>query len=300
VHPSPFDYVRASTLDHAVSVLRETGPDGKVLAGGCSLIPLLKLRLARPSTIIDIGGLGELRYIRESDVSLHIGALTREVDLERSALLKQQYPILVDTSSVIADPIVRNMGTVGGNLAHGDPANDHAASMVALGAEVVVKGRQDSRVVPVEEFFLGLFETQLAHEEILTEIRIPRPPADDMGGRRGSAYVKIERQVGDLATAGAGVSLSIVDGVIRGARIGLTNVAATVIRARTAEAALVGLHPEEGALRSAAEAAVEGLDPWPDLRGSREYKLEAAKVVTYRALRKAVERASLSTGETSG
>ncbi len=290
--PSPFDYVRASTLDHALRLLNETGPDGKILAGGCSLIPMLKLRLARPSTLIDIGRLDELRYVRESDGALQIGALAREVDLERSALLKHRYPILVETSSVIADPIVRNMGTVGGNLAHGDPANDHAATMVALGAEFVVNGAGGRHVVPAEDFFVGLFETRLSHGEILTEIRIPFPPDGDGGRRRGSAYVKIERQVGDLATAGAGASLSITNGVIRDVRIGLTNVAATVVRARAAEAALVGLQPGDDALRTAAELAVEGLDPWPDLRGSRDYKLEAATVVTYRALRKAVQRAT--------
>lgn len=290
--PSPFDYVRASTLDHALRLLNEAGPDGKILAGGCSLIPLLKLRLARPSLLIDLAGLHELRYVRESDGSLQIGAMAREVDLERSALLKHRYPILVETSSVIADPIVRNMGTVGGNLAHGDPANDHAATMVALGAEFVLNGAGGRHVVPAEDFFVGLFETRLSHGEILTEIRVPRPQDDEGGRRRGSAYVKIERQVGDLATAGAGVSLSIENGVIRDVRIGLTNVAATVVRARTAEAALVRLAPADDALRAAAELAVEGLDPWPDLRGSREYKVEAAKVVTYRALRTAVERAT--------
>jgi carbon-monoxide dehydrogenase medium subunit len=276
--------------------LNETGPDAKVLAGGCSLIPLLKLRLARPSKLIDIGGLEGLRYIRESDASLHIGALVREVDLERSALLQQKYPILVDTSSQVADPIVRNMGTVGGNLAHGDPANDHAATMVALGAEFVVNGAGGTRAFQAEDFFVDLFETRMSHDDILTEIRIPRPQADDSGQGRGSAYAKIERQVGDLATAGAGVSLSIVDGVISDVRIGLTNVAATVVRARTAEAALVGQEPADGALRTAAGLAVEGLTPWPDVRGSRDYKLEAATVTTYRALRRAVERATLLPG----
>jgi carbon-monoxide dehydrogenase medium subunit len=293
MHPSPFDYVRATTLDQAVEVLHEAGPDGKVLAGGCSLIPLLKLRLARPSVIVDLGGLDELRYVRETDASLHIGALTREADLEGSALLRQKYPVLVDTSSVIADPIVRNMGTVGGNLAHGDPANDHAATMVALAAEVVVYGAGGRYVVPAEDFFVGLFETRLAHDDILTEIRIPRPAAEGRE-RRGSAYVKIERQVGDLATAAAGVSLSIVDDVITHVRIGLTNVAATVVRARAAEAALIGRRPGEDTLRTAAELAVAGLTPWADLRGSREYKLEVAKVVTDRALRKAVRRASVA------
>jgi carbon-monoxide dehydrogenase medium subunit len=292
MHPSQFDYVRARTLEHAIEALSAAGPEAKVLSGGCSLIPLMKLRIARPSTIIDISGLDELRYIREDGGSLRIGALTREADLERSVLLKDRYPILVETSSVIADPIVRNMGTVGGNLAHGDPANDHAATMVALGAEVVVTGPGGSRAFPVEDFFVDLFETKMSHDEILTEIHIPQPPDGEPGERRGAAYVKVERQVGDLATAGAGVSVRLADGVIREARIGLTNVAATVARARGAEAALTNQAPGDSAFRAAAQAAVEGLTPWSDLRGSTEYKLEVARVVTYRALKKAVERAT--------
>jgi carbon-monoxide dehydrogenase medium subunit len=291
MHPSPFDYVRAASVEHAVQVLGEAGPDAKVLAGGCSLIPLLKLRLARPSVLVDLGGIADLRYVRETDDALLIGAMAREADVERSALLRERYPILVDTSAMVADPIVRNMGTIGGNLAHGDPANDHAATMVALGAEVIVTGPNGSRVIPAEDFFVGLFETRLSHDEILTEIRIPRPPAGDAGHRRGGAYSKIERQVGDLAIAAAGVSVTVAGDVIVETRIGLTNVADTVVRAKAAEAALIGQRPTDRALRAAAERAIEGLSAWSDARASGDYKLEAAKVTTYRALRRALERA---------
>src|SRR5947209_15665234 len=196
--PGSFDYLAAHSVNEAVTLLDRHGEDAKILAGGQSLIPLLRFRLAGPSILIDINRIDGLEYIQETDGVLHIGAMTREAELDSSSLIRDRYPILLDTSSGVADPVVRNWATVGGNIAHADPANDHPATMLALGARVVARGPAGERVIPIDEFFTDItFETTLATNEVLTEIRIPAPAE-----RSGGAYFKLERKVGDYAIAG--------------------------------------------------------------------------------------------------
>jgi carbon-monoxide dehydrogenase medium subunit len=284
--PPPFDYHAPKTLPEALALLGRLGEEAKVLSGGQSLLPLLKLRFAQPAHLVDIGRIPGLDYLEEKDGYLRIGALVRESALEASPLVRSKYPILVDTAAVIADPIVRNLATVCGNLAHGDPANDHPATMLALGAEVVITGAAASRTVPVAQFFTGLFSTALAPSEVLTEIRVPVPPAGS-----GGAYVKLERKVGDFATAGAAAFLVLKGGVIERAGIGLTNLGPTPVKAAEAERHLAGKKPEEGAFAEAGRLAAAASSPSADRRGAVDYKKEMARVLTVRALRRAARRA---------
>ncbi len=218
---------------------------------------------------------------------LRIGALTRESELEESELIRTRYPLLHDTCKVIADPLVRNLATVGGNLAHGDPANDHPATMLALGAEVVAARPKGERRIPVASFFTGPFATALKPDEILVEVRVPIPPA-----RSGGAYLKLERKVGDFATAAVAVQLALgASGACDQVGIGLTNVGLTPIKAAQAEALLKGKRPDEATIKRAAELAAEASQPSADLRGPVEYKKDLVRVLTARAIRKALERA---------
>jgi aerobic carbon-monoxide dehydrogenase medium subunit len=285
--PAAFEYHAPRVLPEAIALLEEHGAEAKILAGGHSLIPLMKLRLATPGHLIDINNIAGLDSIREESGFLLIGALTREAALETSELLQRRCPLLVDASSVIADPLVRNLATVGGNLAHADPANDHPAAMLALNAEVVAIGPQGKRVSPIAEFFVDTFETTLGPAEVLTEIRIPSPPR-----RSGGAYLKLERKVGDYAIVGVAAQLTLGDdGTIAAAGIGLTNVGPTAIKATEAEEALVGRPPVESTLKQAAVLAAAAADPTPDLRGPEGYKREMVRVLTQRALAVALERA---------
>jgi len=285
--PAAFEYHAPSTIDEATALLSKLGEDAKVLSGGQSLIPLMKLRLASPAHLVDINAIPGLSGIREADGFLRIGALTRESDLEESEIVRTRYPLLHDTSKVIADPIVRNLATIGGNLAHGDPANDHPATMLALGAEIVAVGPKGERRMPIATFFTGPFETGLKPDEILVEIRVPVPPA-----RSGGAYLKLERKVGDFATAAVAVQVTLgANGACEQAGIGLTNVGLTPIKATKAEASLKGKALDESAIKQAAELAAQAAEPSADLRGSVEYKKDLVRVLTARALRKAVERA---------
>ncbi len=285
--PAAFEYHAPSTIGEATALLAKLGEDAKVLSGGQSLIPLMKLRLASPAHLVDINGIPGLSGIREGDGVLRIGALTRESELEESELVRSRYPLLHDTSKVIADPLVRNLATVGGNLAHGDPANDHPATMLALGAEVVAVGPKGERRLPIASFFTGPFATSLKPDEILVEIRVPTPPA-----RSGGAYLKLERKVGDFATAAVAAQVTLgANGACEQVGIGLTNVGLTPIKATKAEASLRGKTPDEAAIKRAAELAAEASEPSADLRGSVEYKKDLVRVLTARALRKAVERA---------
>ena len=285
--PPAFDYHAPATLDEALALLGEHGDEAKVLSGGQSLLPLLKLRFAAPEHVVDISRIPGLDYLKEEGGFLRIGALVRESELESSDLIAKRYPILKDTAEVVADPLVRNMATVAGNLAHGDPANDHPATMIALGAEVAVRGPKGERSIPVAEFFEGLLTTALADDEILTEIRIPEPAE-----RSGGAYLKLERKVGDYATAGAAcVVVLAADGMISSARIGLTNLATTPVNATAAAEHLVGKKPSAEVLAKAGELAAAATSPSEDRRGSVEYKKEMARVLTVRALKKAVARA---------
>ena len=284
--PPQFDYHAPGTLDEALGLLGSLD-DPKVMSGGQSLLPMLKLRLASPANIVDIGRIPGLDTLAEEDGFLRIGALVTETQLEQSAVVAERYPILLDTAKVIADPLVRNRATICGNIAHGDPANDHPATMLALGAQVVATGPDGARTIDVGEFFFGLFMTALGEDEILTEIRIPAPAANS-----GGAYVKLERKVGDYAVAGSAVQLALAgDGTVASAGIGLTNLGIAPIRATAAEEALTGQAPSDDAIAAAAQAAADATEPIPDRRGSIEYKQNMARVLTARAIRKALARA---------
>jgi carbon-monoxide dehydrogenase medium subunit len=285
--PAGFDYHVPTTIGEATALLSRLGDDAKVLSGGQSLIPLLKLRLASPRHLVDINRIPGLSYVKEADGALRIGALTREADLEESEAVRTRYPLLADAARTIADPLVRNLATVAGNLAHGDPANDHPAVMLALGAEIVATGPSGERRIPVGSFFKGPFETALKGDELLTEIRVPAPAP-----RSGGAYMKLERKVGDFATAAVAVQLTLAaDGTCSTVGIGLTNVGLTPIKAEKAEAALRGKRLDEATIREAGQLAADAARPDADLRGSVEYKKDVVRVLTMRALRKALERA---------
>ncbi len=284
--PGRFDYHAPATLAEAVALLGEHS-GAKILAGGQSLIPAMRFRLAVPEVLIDINGLGDLEYIREEGGRLAIGGLTRESALEQSEVVQRRYPLLADTARVIADPLVRNLATVGGNLAHADPANDHPATMLAYGAEIVASGPGGSRTIAIDDFFTGLFENSLADDEILTEIRIPAP-----GAGAGGAYVKVERKVGDYAISAVAVQLVMDGDRVSSARIGLTNVSPVPMRSAGAEQA-VALQPlTDEVLEAAGQAAAAECEPSADLRGGVDYKRDLTRILTKRALRKAAERAA--------
>jgi aerobic carbon-monoxide dehydrogenase medium subunit len=285
--PQSFEYFRPQSVSEAIALLQEHGDGAKILSGGQSLIPMMKIRLARPEFIIDINRLPDLHYIKEEEGFLKMGGLTREADLETSSLIRSKYQIILDTAASIADPQVRNMATVGGNLAHGDPANDHPATMLALEAEIVAVGQHGERVIPIKDFFLSVFTTALEHGEILTEIRIPIPPSGS-----GGAYLKLERKVGDFATVGVAAQVTVDGaGVCRRAGIGLTNVGATPIKATRAEGFLVGKTMDKQQINQAGQLAAEEAQPSSDLRGPAEYKVSMVRELTKRALVRACERA---------
>jgi len=285
--PSAFDYHAPASIPEAIALLSRFGESAKVISGGQSLLPLLKLRLGTAEHLVDIGRIAGLEYVREEGGSLRIGGRTRESVLERSEIVQTRFPILLDTARVIADPLVRNRATVGGNLAHGDPANDHPATMLALRATVVAQGPNGERTIPIDRFFTGLFATALAADEILTEIRIPVPP-----NRSGGAYMKLERKVGDYATAAAAAQVTL-DGAGNFTEVGLalTNAGPVPVRASAAEDVLLGKRADDARIAEAARRAAEAASPTADRRGSVEYKREMARVLAVRALKKAVERA---------
>jgi carbon-monoxide dehydrogenase medium subunit len=285
--PASFDYYAPKTLAEAIALLQRHGDEAKVLSGGQSLLPLLKIRVGAAGHLIDIGRIPDLEYIKEEGGFLKIGGRTRESMLERSEIIASKYAILHDTALVIADPLVRNRATVGGNLAHADPANDHPATMLALGAEVMATGPRGQRTIAIGQFFTGIFSTALAPDEILTEIRVPIPPP-----KSGGAYLKLERKVGDYATAAAAVQVTLGGGgEIERAGIGLTAVGPTPIQATDAERFLLKKTPDPATIAEAARLAAAATSPASDRRGSVEYKREMARVLTARALAKAVERA---------
>jgi len=285
--PPAFEYLRPNTIPEAIALLQQHGEDAKILSGGQSLIPMMKLRIARPGYLIDINRISGLSYIKEEGGFLKIGGLTREAELESSAVIRAKYPILLDTAHVIADPQVRNLATVAGNLAHGDPANDHPATMLALGAQVVATGAGGERIIPIEDFFLSLFSTALQPGEILTEIRVPAPPA-----RSGGAYFKLERKVGDFATAAVAAQVTVdANGAAQKVGIALTNVGPTPIKAKKAEDFLRGKKLDEANIRQAAQLAADDAQPSSDLRGPAEYKKGLVKELAKRALSRAAERA---------
>jgi aerobic carbon-monoxide dehydrogenase medium subunit len=281
--PRSFEYFAPRTLEEAVSLLGELGQEAKILSGGQSLIPMMKLRLATPPYIIDINRIPDLNYISELNGFLRIGALARESDFEVSPTIISRYPILMDTTVVIADPLVRNQATACGNLAHGDPANDHPATMLALGASIIAIGPRREREIPIESFFTSLFTTALQPDEILKEIRVPIPPPFS-----GGAYLKIKRKVGDYAAAGVAVQITLNGaGVCHRAGIGLTNVGFTPIKARETEAFLTGQALDDATIKRASEIAAGECHPIDEA----EYKRDLVRVLTARAIKRAAHRA---------
>lgn len=287
MQPHAFEYVRASSLPEAVGFLQKYGEQAKILAGGQSLIPLMKLRLAAPQLLVDIGRIPGLSAIEEDGGWLRIGALARHGDLERSVLLHERYALLADVPKGLGDPEVRNLGTIGGSLAHADPAGDWGAALLAFGAELVAAGPGGRRTIPVDDFFLDTFSTALQPEEILAEIRVPKP-----GPRSGGSYQKLKRKTGDFAIVSVSAQLRLEDsGAIGAVRLGLGAVGPTPLRAKRAEGALVGQLPSDDAFREAGRLAAEEARPSSDLHGSEAYKRAMVGVLTRRALETAVERA---------
>ncbi len=284
MYPAAFEYFAPATLDEALDVLgRYDEGDAKVLAGGMSLIPVMKLRFAAPRALVDINRIGGLDTLAEEDGRLRIGALVRHKTCERSDLLKGKYGALGDAAPLISDPIVRNLGTVAGSLAHADPQGDWGSVMLAVRAEVVARSPDGERTIPIDEFFQGPFTTSLQPNEILTEVRVPKP------GRAGGTYLKLERKVGDFATVGVAVHVTMSNGTVEQAGIALTGVGPTNVRAAEAEEALTAQALDEEAIDEAARLAAAAAQPRTDVRGTEEYKRNIVRIFAARGLRKAKE-----------
>ena len=286
--PGPFEYHRPSNVGEAVAMLARLDSDARLLAGGHSLIPMMKLRLAQPSSLVDLGGCAELKGIRIEGGEIVIGAMTTQHEIIASEELTAAAPILRETALLIADPQVRYMGTIGGNAANGDPGNDMPALLMTLGATYVLRGGAGERRVAARDYYRGVYETAALAGEILTEIRIPTPPKG-----HGSAYEKLKRKVGDYATAAAAVVLTVSGGKIASCAIGLTNVADRPLLAVDASAAVVGSALDKASLDKAAAAVETIVAPAEDARGSAEYRTKMAGVMTRRALVRAFARAQV-------
>ena len=283
--PPTFDYHAPRSVGEALTLLGTLGSDAKLLAGGHSLLPMMKLRFAQPAHLIDLNRIAELRGIRDDGATVCIGAMTVENELIASPLLQAKVPLLVEAAKLIADPQVRNRGTIGGDIAHGDPANDHPALALALDASFTLQGPGGQRTVKADDFFLGTYMTALAEDEILVEIRVPA-----FAPKTGYSYHKLKRKTGDWATAGAAVVLRLDGGIVSQVRIGLTNVAPMALRAKDAEDALRGKPLTETTIEAAAAAAMAACDPAADLRGDVEYKTAMAGQMLKRAIRAAAAR----------
>ena len=283
--PSGFEYHAAASVDDAIGLLGRF-EDAKVLAGGHSLLPMMKLRFAEPAHLIDINGIDELKGVCLDGETVHIGAMTTENELIASDVLQRHVPLLVDAARLVADPQVRNRGTIGGDVAHGDPGNDHPAVMLALDAEFVIRGPDGERTTPANGFFLGTYWTGLEEGELLTAIRVPA-----MKSGTGHGYNKLKRKTGDYATAGSPVVLTLDGDVCREIRIGLTNVAPCAIRAEAAEDLLRGEVIDDALIEQAADLVMQACDPAEDLRGDVEYKTHMAAEMARRSIRDALARA---------
>jgi carbon-monoxide dehydrogenase medium subunit len=284
--PGTFDYHSPNTVDEAIKLLSSLGDEAKLLAGGHSLLPMMKMRFANPKHLIDLKRIDKLRGIREQGATIHIGAMTTENELIVSKLLQEKCPLLPEAAKLIADPQVRNCGTIGGDIAHGDPGNDHPAVMLASDAVFVLQGPGGERTVAADGFFHGLYYTELAPDELLTEIRIPA-----IAKGTGYAYSKLKRKTGDFATAAAAVQLQLDGNTCKKIIIALTNAAPTALRAKEAEALLTGKAIDEALIEQAALKAMTICDPAEDQRGDREYKTQMAGEMTRRAIRQALARA---------
>jgi carbon-monoxide dehydrogenase medium subunit len=279
VIPAPFDYDVAESLDHAIELLGTGGGDAKLLAGGHSLIPAMKLRIARPEKLVDIGRLSDLAYVRDGGTHIAIGALTRHAAVAADPLLAEHCPIVSFTAGQIGDPQVRHRGTLGGTLSHGDPASDMPAVMLALGAELVAQGKGGERVILATDFFTGVFETALAPDEVLVEARVPK-----LGASTGWAYLKANRRAQDWATVGVAALVHRDNGSVAGASVGLVNMGGTPLRAKAVEDALAS----GSSAADAAALVAEGAEPPSDQAGSSEYRAHLAQVIARRALEQAL------------
>jgi carbon-monoxide dehydrogenase medium subunit len=283
--PAAFEYERAKSVEGAIASLKQHGSDARVIAGGHSLLPMMKLRLANPEYLIDINGLKELAYIREQDGEIRIGALTRHVDLLKSELLAARFPLVRDAELVIADPVVRNRGTIGGSLCQADAAEDLSAVCTAAKARVVIRGSDGERVVGMDGFHIGPYMTAVGDGEMLTEVRLPLKPG------AGSAHEKVERRAGDWAIAAASAAVWIGNGVVSDVGIALSAVGLTTVHLSRAEELLRGQAPTEELFAEAGKIASEDCSPGADGRGPVDYKRHLAGVLTHRALRRATSRA---------
>lgn len=285
--PESFDYYRASSVDEALQLLTRHGDDAKLLAGGHSLIPMMKLRLAAPAVLIDIGGLRDLARVREDGGEIRIGALSTHHSLETSGTLKSKAPAIAEAASEIGDVQVRNRGTIGGSLVHADPGADLPAVIIAHNATLVLRGQQGERTVPANEFFVELLTTAIEPNEILTEVRVPSLPAGT-----GSAYLKFPNPASGYSVVGVAAIVTLGrDGTCQDARIGIGGAGATPVRAAAAENALKGKQPTPGTIREAADAAADGIETLDDIHASAAYRTHLIKVYTRRALEEAVRRA---------
>jgi aerobic carbon-monoxide dehydrogenase medium subunit len=286
VFPVAFDYRRPASIDEAVSMLRDYGGEARILAGGQSLIPAMRYRLARPAALIDINPLSDLAYVREVDGVLAVGALARDAMLERMPLITRSYPMIADVSMVVADPVVRQMGTVVGSLCHNDPAGDWSVAALAARAQVAIRSATGTRVVPIDDFLVDSFTTAVADGEMAVEVRFPSPPA-----RTSGAYQKIERKVGDFATSSAAVQITLEnDGTIAQAGVAIGAAGPKALRVADAELMLRGAKPTRELIRAAGDAAVKVADPAADTRGTVPFKKAMAGVLVARALTTACER----------
>ena len=285
--PREFEYHAPTSIPDALGLLAQFGDEAKLLAGGHSLLPMMKMRFAQPGHLIDLGRIPELKGIREEGGTIRIGAMTTENELIWSKLLQDKCPLLVEGARLISDPQVRYKGTIGGDIAHGDPGNDHPAMMLALGASFVLRSAAGERVVPADGFFVGTYDTLMKADEIMTEIRIPVPAPGT-----GYCYAKLKRKVGDYATAAAAVTLRMNAERVAEVAIALTNLGATALKARAAEDSLRGKALTDASMAAAADLAMSICDPAADQRGDAEYKTAMAGEMTQRALRTARSRAN--------
>ncbi|HQT88169.1 MAG TPA: xanthine dehydrogenase family protein subunit M [Acidiphilium sp.] len=281
--PSPFEYHAPTALPDVIALLSQYGDEAKLLAGGHSLLPMMKLRFAAPGHLIDLRKVAELKGISVVGSQLHIGAMTTENELIFSKLVAEHLPLLAEVARQIADPQVRYKGTIGGDISHGDPGNDHPAVMMAMDATFVLTGANGERLVKATEFFHGMYDTALTPGEVMTQIRIPIPAAGT-----GSSYAKLKRKTGDYATAAAAVVIRLQAGLCTQARIALTNVGPTALFAGDAAASLIGKPIDDVTITQAANLAMAICEPAPDLRGDEAYKTAMAGQMVERALRLAV------------